>query len=124
MLISATHWLVTQSVTSYKYHPSLEWLSSELLKCLLRFAILMNQEVFRVLGHHCVNVNPRVWSTGLGCSPVSAPYPGRDQQNLGAAQPKDCGAPSVGAALPRAWSALQTNALTNHSVMRGLDGLS
>ena len=27
-------------------------------------------------------------------------------QNLGAAQPKDCGAPRVGAALNRAWSTL------------------
>ena len=34
-----------------------------------------------------------------------------NQQNLGAAQPKDCGVPRIGAALPRAWSALQTDVL-------------
>ena len=34
-----------------------------------------------------------------------------NQQNLGAAQPKDCGAPRVGAALPRAWSACRQKEL-------------
>ena len=38
--------------------------------------------------------------------------PWRINRNLGAAQPKDCGAPRIGAALPRAWSALQTDVLS------------